>query len=103
MAFSFSHVFKNTKIRNIVSFSKNNYTSTMPYPNPTSNVVNFTLNDNLLGGRWEIIDLNGKKYMCGNIENKSEIQINLDNLPPQIYFITFTNGNNIRTEKIVKI
>ena len=86
-----------------VEIDSGTFPSTMPYPNPTSNVVNFTLNDNLLGGRWEIMDLNGKKYMSGNIENKSEIQINLDNLPPQIYLITFTNGNNIRTEKIVKI
>jgi hypothetical protein len=89
------------------SFCVNNITSTENfiatrialYPNPASNVVFIegTENNTLL----TVCDINGKQIFATNINSEKQT-LDVSSWMEGIYFVTFSNANEIQTIKLVK-
>ncbi len=76
------------------------------YPNPTTSFVNLKIDAStelsMESLSYQLSDLNGKRIYNQKITD-SETVINLENLPPAIYFLTVTTKNKaIKTFKIIK-
>jgi len=67
------------------------------YPNPATNVVNFDFVGSEDSWNVTLFDKTGKI-----IRVTDDSSINLGELDPGIYFLSFTNGKTIHTKKIVK-
>ena len=73
------------------------------YPNPTSNVVNITLNCLSPVINYQIYNINGQLLKIGSIPiQNNKIQINFASYPLGIYLLKLTCGNLLLSYKIVK-
>lgn len=69
------------------------------YPNPTANIINIKLNNNI-DNTVKIIDISGKEILSyDNIRNN--MSINLSNFSKGIYIVEITNKNEIKNIKLV--
>ena len=74
------------------------------FPNPTSNNVNINIEQfNSQTTKYNLIDLNGKLILKGDLSNKNTT-IDMEILPPATYFINvFDRKNNInQLFKVIK-
>lgn len=55
------------------------------------------------GEKIEIIDSYGKEIFSENIKGKSVIRVNLSHIPSGLYSIILYSGNNVYSEKLIKI
>ncbi len=69
------------------------------YPNPTSNIINFSIN-NLEGTQVTVIDLNGRTVL--NTTISSDNNINIENLIKGVYFVQLEVENKAVNYKIIK-
>ncbi|MEM8895756.1 MAG: T9SS type A sorting domain-containing protein, partial [Bacteroidota bacterium] len=76
------------------------------YPNPTSGILNLTIENVLRGDiNMRVIDFAGKQFMNQSLSNQTgllEQRLNLAELPFGIYVIELNNGQDIVTKKILK-
>ncbi len=86
--------------QNITSINDYAYnTSTSIYPNPTTGIVNFILNQNV---KVFLYDQMGKLLLSKEINNNNQ-NIDISNLKNGIYFAKLVNGNKQDIVKITKI
>lgn len=72
------------------------------FPNPTSNNLNFILNEEMTA-TITIIDISGKMVYSKNINDMNKGQINVSNLPNGIYTIQCVNDINAINKVFVKM
>jgi hypothetical protein len=68
------------------------------FPNPTQNVINIYVNENLIGTSFKIYDNLGKELIT-DIFNADQNSIELNNLSPGLYFLTCET----KSQKSIKI
>jgi len=70
------------------------------YPNPASDILNFSVKNNIAVSGISINDISGKEvYQSGNIISNS---IDVSSLSAGVYFVTFRSDNAIVTKKFIK-
>jgi len=72
------------------------------YPNPTSNVVNITNNENRLVNKIEVYDTTGKLINTQNFSEQTEIQLNLENLASGTYMLYLQTNEGVAVKKLIK-
>lgn len=82
--------------------SESLYTSLEIYPNPTNNMVYIPLNSDDRNVQVIITDNLGKQVMKTNNLETSHGELNMESLPPGIYFYNILKNNTAYKGKIVK-
>ena len=72
------------------------------YPNPATNVVNITNSENLLVQQIALYDTAGKLIKTENYNNKTEIQLNVENLTSGTYLLHLKTNEGTAVKKLVK-
>ena len=72
------------------------------YPNPATNVVNITNTENMLVKQVTVYDSNGKQLTTQSFNNKTEIQLNVENLVSGIYTLQIKTNAGLAVKKLVK-
>jgi hypothetical protein len=75
------------------------------FPNPASEIVNIQFESPLTGEvKVYILDNQGRQVIKDALESTmTEKQINLQDVPPGIYFIRLTKGKLVNVYKVVKL
>jgi len=72
------------------------------YPNPATNVVTITNNENRLVNKIEVYDTTGKLISTQSFTNEAEIQLNVENLASGTYMLHLQTGEGTAVKKLVK-
>jgi len=72
------------------------------YPNPATNVVTITNNDNMLVQQVEIYEITGKQLSTQTFNNEPEIQLNVENLTSGTYMVHIQTHEGTAVKKLVK-
>ena len=72
------------------------------YPNPATNVVNITNNENMLVNQVTVYDITGKQLSAQSFNNQTEIQLNVENLASGTYMLHLQTEEGIAVKKLVK-
>ncbi|ESU21103.1 hypothetical protein FEDK69T_26580 [Flavobacterium enshiense DK69] len=72
------------------------------YPNPASNVLNFSVKNSAQINNIQILDLNGRIVKSNNFSAVSEAQINVSDLNAGVYFVDIASDQGKATSKFVK-
>ncbi|HBH05786.1 MAG TPA: hypothetical protein DDX92_04190 [Flavobacteriales bacterium] len=71
----------------------------MIYPNPTDNYFQLSFSDHKLQvDRLEMLSINGKNVRSFE---KNETTLNIEGIPPGIYFLRVSSNKGIGIEKVV--
>ena len=71
------------------------------YPNPTTSLLNITVNEVHSGATLELYNSLGIKVLSQILKSTSEVMY-LDRLPSGMYYLNINNGNEITVKKIIK-
>ena len=105
------HKYDNIKITalkvvppNIVSLGKNYLLAEQfnIFPNPATNIVNITNNENVSIKQVEIYDLAGKLINTQNFNSEAEIQLNVENLTSGSYLLHLKTNQGTAIKKLIK-
>jgi len=80
---------------------KNEITSIVVYPNPTSDFVNIESKEKRTINTVQVFDMNGKLVKTVR-PNSDKVQFSVDELPSGIYFVKVMTDKNSQTLKIIK-
>src|SRR5690606_36457497 len=72
------------------------------YPNPASNVVTITNNENMLVNKIEVYNTTGKLINTQNYNNEAELQLNVENLASGTYMLHLQTNEGTAVKKLVK-
>lgn len=72
------------------------------YPNPATNIVTLTTNEEVFINQIEIYDTAGKLLTTENHNNKTEIQLNVAHLASGTYMLHLTTDKGKAVKKLVK-
>ena len=72
------------------------------YPNPATNIVNITNSENMLVEQVTIYDVNGRQLNTETFNNKTEIQLNVENLASGTYMLHIQTNQGTAVKKLVK-
>ena len=72
------------------------------YPNPATNVVNITNNENMLVNQITVYDITGKQLSTQNFNNEVQIQLNVENLASGTYMLHLQTNEGLAVKKLVK-
>ncbi|WLD23628.1 T9SS type A sorting domain-containing protein [Flavobacterium dauae] len=72
------------------------------YPNPASNVVNITNNENMFVKEVAVYDTKGKLISTQNFNEQTEIQLNVENLASGTYMLHLQTAEGTAVKKLVK-
>jgi|GEM_PF-1848457 len=81
---------------------ENNITSLAVTPNPASDFVNITNNENALVNGVVITDLNGRTVKTAKFAGVAQAQVNVSDLASGVYMMTISSDKGSVTKKIVK-
>lgn len=87
---------KGNSILSTIDFSKNKITL---YPNPTKDILNFTLSETNTAYEYEISNMLGEKVSYGNVNSNS---ISIINLANGVYIVKIRTNEGVLTEKFIK-
>lgn len=71
------------------------------YPNPSTNVINFSNEANAVVSTIEMADLNGRVVKTANV-NATEGEVSISDLAAGIYMMTISTDQGVAVKKIVK-
>lgn len=80
--------------------NENALTNLSVYPNPTSDVVNVTVD--ALVSNVAIVDLNGRTVKTAKFDGVSNASVNVSDLASGVYMMTISSDKGTTTKKIVK-
>lgn len=86
------------------SVKENNFSSLTVYPNPFTNTLNFTFENNI-NGKIMIYDVSGQLIYSENIQNKNLFTLNTTNLNNGVFFyqvIDVSTGTNLKSGKLIR-
>ncbi len=72
------------------------------YPNPATDRVNITNNENYLVNQVVIYDVTGKHLSTQTFNNESEIQLNVEDLASGVYLLHIQTNEGTAVKKLVK-
>jgi len=72
------------------------------YPNPATNIVNITNNENISIKQVEIYDVTGKLINTQNFNNETEIQLNVETLTSGTYMLHLQTNEGTAIKKLIK-
>jgi len=72
------------------------------YPNPATNIVNITNSENIFITELAVYDIAGKLITTENYNNKTEIELNVENLASGTYLLHLKTSEGIAVKKLVK-
>lgn len=72
------------------------------YPNPATNVVNITNNENMLVNQVTVYDITGKQLNTQTFNNETQIQLNVENLASGTYMLHLQTNEGTAVKKLVK-
>src|SRR5690606_15553748 len=72
------------------------------YPNPASNLVNITNNENMFVKEVAVYDTKGKLITTQNFNEQTEIQLNVENLASGTYLLHLKTEEGTAVKKLVK-
>lgn len=72
------------------------------YPNPATNMVNITNNENMLVNQVTVYDIAGKQLNTQSFNNEAEIQLNVENLASGTYILHLQTNKGLVVKKLVK-
>lgn len=72
------------------------------YPNPASNVIKISGNNNVLVNGVTVTDLNGRTVKTVKFNNVASAEVNIENLAAGMYMVNITSDKGTATKKIVK-
>jgi len=72
------------------------------YPNPATNVVTITNSYNMLVEQVTIYDVNGRQLNTETFNNKTEIQLNVENLASGTYMLHIQTEQGMAVKKLIK-
>jgi hypothetical protein len=89
---------------NIVTLSTNEQLATKfnMYPNPATNVVNITNNENMLVNKVVIYDIAGKQLSAQSFSNETKVQLNVENLVSGTYMLHIQSDSGTAIKKLIK-
>lgn len=70
------------------------------YPNPTTDIINITVNEHYLPCTFQLIEIGGKSLLNENITHQNSV-IDLSKYPKGIYFLRATFLENTLVERII--
>lgn len=73
------------------------------YPNPANNTVNISNNYNITLTRINITDVNGRSVKTVDVNNLSEIQMNVSDLNSGVYFMNIDTDSGKVVKKFIKV
>lgn len=72
------------------------------YPNPTSDLLNIHLSEDIKGDiNYSIVDVLGKTIQSGISTSEAILQVDVSEFKKGVYFVNFSNGNSQFIQKIV--
>src|SRR5690554_5364372 len=72
------------------------------YPNPATNIVNITNNENMAVQQIMVYDVAGKQLSTQTFNNETEIQLNVENLASGVYMLHIQTNEGTAVKKVVK-
>ena len=72
------------------------------YPNPATNVVNITSNENMVVQQVAVYDTTGKLISTQNFSEQAKIQLNVEHLASGTYLLHLQTAQGIAVKKMVK-
>jgi len=72
------------------------------YPNPASNLVNITNNENMYVKEVAVYDTTGKLITTQNFNEQTEIQLHVENLASGTYLLHLQTNEGMAVKKLVK-
>lgn len=73
------------------------------YPNPTTDIVNISNNDNLYVENITVYDVAGKQLNTQSFNNHAQIQLNVEHLASGTYMLHIQTSAGIAVKKMVKM
>ncbi|UPT69386.1 MAG: T9SS type A sorting domain-containing protein [Flavobacterium sp. JAD_PAG50586_2] len=73
------------------------------YPNPANNTVNVSNNYNITLTNVNITDINGRTVKTMNVNNLSEVQMNVSDLNTGVYFMNIDTDSGKVVKKFIKV
>jgi len=71
------------------------------FPNPSTGLVNITLNDEIKKGTYTLFSVLGQQLYTNTIRNEDHIILNCENYTPGTYYIRIEDGQKIATKKVI--
>ena len=105
------HKYDNIKITglkvvppNIIALSTNEQLAQKfnVFPNPATNIVNITNNENMSVKQVEIYDVTGKLINTQNFNNETEIQLNVETFSSGTYILHLQTNEGTAIKKLIK-
>jgi len=97
---------KITALKNVPAYILNteNFLATKfnMYPNPATNVVNITNNENMHVQQVTIYDIAGKQLTTQTFNNETQIQLNVESLAGGTYMLHLQTNEGTAVKKLVK-
>ncbi|RRA94866.1 T9SS type A sorting domain-containing protein [Paenimyroides viscosum] len=72
------------------------------FPNPASDIVTITNNENIGVEQVEVYDINGKNIKSQNYSSQNEIQLNISDFAPGTYMFHIKTNQGTTVKKVVK-
>ena len=72
------------------------------YPNPATNIINITNSENIVVQQIMVYDVAGKQLSTQTFNNKTEIQLNVENLASGTYLLHIQTNEGTAVKKVVK-
>src|SRR5690606_21056651 len=72
------------------------------YPNPATNIVNITNNENMAVQQIMVYDVAGKQLSTQTFNNETEIQLNVEKLASGVYKLHRQTNEGTAVKKLVK-
>lgn len=90
--------------QSVINLSINNFLEEKfnLYPNPATNVVSITNNENMLVEKIKVYDTSGKHLSTQSVNSESEIQLNVENLSSGTYILHLETNRGTAVKKLVK-
>ena len=96
--------FKISAINQVPSLNTNEFLAEKfnLYPNPATNVLTITNNENMLVQQVEIYEITGKQLSTQTFNNEAEIELNVENLASGTYLLYLQTTEGIAVKKLIK-
>ena len=85
-----------------LSVNENFSTKFSTYPNPAQNVVTVSNSDNMMLSNVTITDINGRTIKNIQVNNLSEVELNVSDLTAGVYFINISSDLGKAVKKFIK-
>lgn len=72
------------------------------YPNPATNIVTITNNENMLINQVIVYDIAGKQLSSKSFNNEAEVQLNVEHLASGTYMLHIQTNEGTAVKKLVK-